>query len=239
MFKMGYWFTIVSVEYFAIFAPIIYLFSKKRINLRYRNVILVFLVVCFTLLYMSLYQPLTQIDITKIFCIPLVLKYSPYFILGMLYKINIAAFNKTLVGLPMMFSMAILFILCQFCPSIDSPISQRGLIVIFEIIAGISAVLFINAIFFRLYSCINGGYLTKILQYIGACTLEIYLLHYFIVYPMRSTNVALQLESFINTPYEFPIYICISFLISIICLGFVALLKRARIYSPLFKFNLQ
>ena len=235
MYKMGYWFTIVSVEYFAIFAPIIYFFSKKKINTKFRNIILVFLACCCISLYLAFYQSLTQISISKMFCIPLVLKYSAYFILGILYRINIVAFNKTLVGLPLMFSMALLFFAIQFSPIIGSPI----IIVLSEIAAGISAVLLINAIFFRLYIKRKQGCLTNILQYIGTCTLEIYLLHYFIVYSVRSTCVARQLESFINTPYEFPIYICISFLISIICIGVVAILKRAKIYSLLFKLNLQ
>ena len=244
MYKMGYWFTIVSVEYFAIFAPIIFFFSRKKIDIKFRNIILVFSA-CFCIsLYLLFYQSLTQISISKIFCIPLVLKYSPYLILGMLYRINIEMFNKTLVGLPMMFSMGILFLVIQFFPTINSPIfSLRGMIVLSEIAAGISAVLFVNAIFFRIYrySYIKNkqGCITNILQYIGTCTLEIYLLHYFIVYSMRSTCVARQLESFINTPYEFPIYICISFIISIICIGVVALFKRARVYSLLFKLNLQ
>ena len=76
------------------------------------------------------------------------------------------------------------------------------------------------------------------LTFIGTSTLEIYLLHYFIVFGIKSisdlTTAGEMLDSICNTVFELPVYIVLSVIVAEICLFAVYQLKNTGIYRFLF-----
>lgn len=237
-YKFGYWFTIVSVEYFFCFAPLIYYFSKKNIKLNHANCILISLAIIISAIYVlfsrHIFSP--RFYLLPLFSIPLVLKYAPYFILGILFRANIKELKWVLTGMPIMIISVLIFLACQIPIGGDSYLFENCK----EIIAGLSSVVFINAATFHIYKIpvVSSCKVSAILQRIGTKTLDIYLLHYFIMYAFGKTYITQRLEPFINSVYEFPVFMTVSIMIVVMCLCTVFILKKTSLYSPLFKLAL-
>ncbi len=69
---------------------------------------------------------------------------------------------------------------------------------------------------------------------IGCSTLEIYLIHYFIVYSVRENAYLECLGAVQNSIYEFPILLMLSIIICNLCLLAVRLLKYLNVYYLIF-----
>ena len=80
--------------------------------------------------------------------------------------------------------------------------------------------------------------LIRSLIFIGKFTLEIYLIHYFIIFIFKSitgSNLVFDyLTGICNTIFEFPILIILSIIIAAICISIVFIIKKARVYKYLF-----
>lgn len=231
--KNGYWFTFVSVEYFLLFAPIIFIFCKYRLQKHIQNLCFLCLGVIFFSLYglsRMHYSSSIVIGISSTLCLDHFLKYSVFFIYGILYKINHDEINKYVLSYWAIFIyITIALSVLHFHPF------HYGFIN--EAIVSIALVALIFTLTYHIYrsTIISNSHLSVLLQYIGQMTLEIYLLHYFVIYVLSQTSINVTLYKYINTWLEFPVFIALSFVIVGICCTFVWILRKANIYEAFFK----
>lgn len=228
--KNGYWFTFVSVEFFFMFAPILWLFCKYKFSRQRQTLILLLLVVMFAVVYgISRYFP-SVYHKGALFSIYHVLKYGIYFIIGMLYKLNESRIKQAVTNIYSCLFYLTLSIAILFFNPIHSFIINEVLV------AGL-LIAFIFSAASNIYKSktVNNSYFTTFMVYIGQMTLEIYLLHYFVIAFFKTTNISHYLEPHINKWSEFPVFLSISLVILATCIGFVFILKKINLYKPIFK----
>lgn len=231
--KHGYWFTFVSVEYFLMFAPISYVLCKYGMRKQIQNTCFICMGLMFTALYglsRLCYSSSIFTTVSHLVCLNHLLKYSIYFIVGILYKINQNEINKYVLG-----HWAIITYLCvSFYMLIYNP-SHYGFVN--EIITSLALVALIYTLTYHIYRIplISNSTLSILLQNIGQMTLEIYLLHYFVIHILKYTPISDYLYKYINSWIEFPVFVMTSSFIIAICCSFVWILKRLNVYDRIFK----
>lgn len=160
----------------------------------------------------------------EILCLWLYYSYIPFFIMGMIVKIQHEQFNRISSNRIFVLGASIIFIL-------SIVLSEYPLM---NMVSAISGIIIIYSIFFYLEN-LNHPIVTKIygvLSIIGTSTLEIYLLHYYFVFSFRGKLDFLA--SLCGTNMEFPVYFILSVLICAICLISVKLFKKIHINGILF-----
>lgn len=174
-FKGGYWFTIVLFEMLAISVFIIKL--KEKIKLKYISLILLALVFLSVLLLKILYwTDINSNSVIRLFSVTHLLHYFPYFLTGLIFRTgNINAGDRLIdkiidnryIQLILVFAFIVLF----YFENSTLRILQEfiGAVLVFEICR-------MQSDFFR--SNRIGIWLTKI----GRNTLQIYFVHYFILF---------------------------------------------------------
>jgi len=231
--KHGYWFTFVSVEYFTIFAPIIHIFYKYGMQKQIQNICFICIGLMFAVLYglsRLCYSSLIFTTVSHLVCLNQLLKYSVYFIIGILYKINQNEINKYILS----YWAIIAYLSISFCALIYNPLHYGF---VNEIITSSALVALIYTLTYHIYRIplISNSTFSILLQNIGQMTLEIYLIHYFVIYILTYTPISDYLCKYINSWFEFPVFVTISSFIVSICCTFVWILKRLNIYNPIFK----
>ena len=88
--KSGYWFTLVAVELFFFVSPLLYLFHSWNFTNKQITICLVGLAILSVVLHIILYHycVVSLPNVLNIFSLSQLLKYAPYFILGMIIKIH-------------------------------------------------------------------------------------------------------------------------------------------------------
>lgn len=227
-FKSGYWFTFVAVELFCIFSPLFLLFTWKDSTIKQRNMILL----SFSVLLLALSvigSKLLGWGTTRLWGILSfsdMFLYMPYFVLGILFKINNDCIMKIITNKFFVIACLIIFFSLLYIP-------MNALVHIGCAIAGISI---IHYLFWRIfqYKSILESRISYLLQYIGTLTLEIYLLHYFIIEALKIIPNINILTGLKNTLFEFPIYLILSSIIIYCCLGCSYLFKILHLNKYLF-----
>lgn len=224
--KRGYWFTLTAVEFFLFVIPLLYFFSTThKTSIRRIN----WIVISYGILgeiILILCSYFFSDKIVDLFGFKPLIKYYPYFIGGILMRIN---YNKVLPYLERWWLVAICFII--FISSfliLGKNISR--------LIMSWCAIYILFAVFNKLfqYKRIAENRLTGWIKYMGTMTLEIYLFHYFFVYPVRIYSDGSFLSVHINKPWEFLVFILIGFTIAAVIMGIVWLLKKMKIYNFIF-----
>jgi len=221
-YKSGYWFTIVVVEMFLITAPLLTIFHVCRLNLFTRNILLLIPILAAYMLFRSTNN---MISLRHLFCGSHLFIYIPYFIMGIFVKMNqemlmSVILNKYFIGI-----CCIGFVVVQ-----DIPTPARMLCVA----AGILALFGLAYNLFK-FECVRDSKVSKALRFIGTSTLEIYLLHYFVIHFLKTCVPFLQqLGAFKGSIYEFPLFFGLSMLIVAACLLAVYILKKLKIYNYIF-----
>ncbi len=150
----------------------------------------------------------------------------PYFILGIIVKMN----SKYL--LPLILNKYCIAICCL--SFIFTQYIENEYLKIVSVSIGIAA---FTGIFFHIfkYEKINNLRASKALFFIGTSTLEIYLLHNFIILGLKKVFPILQnLKGLAGTIYEFPIYLVLALLITVFCIVLVNMMKKIKIYKYIF-----
>ncbi|MBR6745856.1 MAG: acyltransferase [Muribaculaceae bacterium] len=240
-YKGGYWFTYVSVEMFFIIAPLLLVLSLQ--NCSKRVTILAMIAVC-TIVEVIFYVT----SLTDYYILPdavygflsweLVAVYLPYVILGIVAKMYIDKFNQICQSVKWAVALIAIFIATYIYRETLSEYQVIEKIVPY--VLAFSGIIICNIIFSFLYrfTFVAESRIMRGLTFIGTSTLEIYLLHYFIVFGIKSisdlTTAGEMLDSICNTVFELPVYIVLSVIVAEICLFAVYQLKNTGIYRFLF-----
>ena len=227
-FKSGYWFTFVAVELFCIFSPLFLFFTWKNSSIRQRNMILLgFSALLLTTAIVG--SKILGWETTKLWgflSFSDMFLYMPYFTLGILFKINNDRILKIITNKIFVLASFIAFIALLSIP-------MNALVHIGCAVAGISIIHYLFWKIFQ-YKSILESRISYLLQYIGTLTLEIYLLHYFIIEALKIVPDINILTGLKNTLFEFPVYLILSSIIICGCLGCLYLFKILRLNRFLF-----
>ena len=224
--KYGYWFTIVLFEMFAIYYIILSIASLFR----YRHaqaILLTFIAVAFYWMHKTI---LIQTPLQNILCLSSLTYYMPFFCFGILYSLY-----KPLISNVIKIGNGILITL------VFSVVIAGYLIPVPLFISNIAIVAIVMWIIKSLYLYDNGMSMTskilRSLETLGQNTLEIYFLHYFILFPLPIA-VAEYLSDLstnhlsLGAP-EFLIIGTIVILICILCIIIARMLKTIPYISML------
>ena len=226
--KNGYWFTIVLIEMFLIYYLVRLLCSKSMKLNKYHLLPLVAISVVLLLFYRI--SPHDHYLI-KAFCATSLFKYFHFFIAGMIASKYKEQFFRVLDShYGMMFVLITFSITSYLNYYFDSPYQF-----ILICIAGYSGLITVFS-FFRKYhkSFDSSKKLGAILQYIGKRTLDVYLLHYFLL-PHGLTSVGSALAMNSNPVIEF---IVVMFLSSLVVGGCLLVSNIVRLSPSLAKYIL-
>lgn len=209
--KAGYWFTIVLLEMFLIYYAVRLICEK--VNALKDLTLVVLLVIALALYTVNTINPLID-HVSNILSFTQTARYLVFFVLGMIASNYKETFFMMLDNGKAMLSILVAFLTLLI---IYNKVEHTSTILCADV-AGIFGLLIIFA-FFRKYapSFDSSTKLGKSLQYIGKRTLDIYLLHYFVL-PKDLTALG---NFFLQTPniaIEFATVITLSLLIVGLCL---------------------
>lgn len=225
-FKSGYWFTFVSVEMFFTVIPFLWLMSIYKASTRTTTIVLFLLCVVIEFIYFRSMRWGLNSDFFNTMSLWQYFQYIPFFILGMIAKIQRQHLHYLCSNVFCVLGVIILFILSVRYPQYP----------LFGIMSAISGIIIIYSIFyfFENHKRPSVEKAFKLMSIIGTSTLEIYLLHYFFIYTIRDTINVNFLASVSGTAIEFPIYFIVSVSICALCLLAVVIFKKLRIYDIMF-----
>ena len=224
--KAGYWFTYVSVLYFLTLTPLFVLFSKLKLKRNSRILILFILSISSVpLYYLAYHTDFYMTTPSKFLSLMQFMLYFRFIAFGCIFRILWNDYNNRLIN-----KVGFLVALVGFIICFSSKIS------ILSYATGFFGIYIILFTIYKLSHYFTNNFILNWLSNIGSLTLEIYLLHYFIicsVLPKFQLFQVLKMH-FLNTYWEFPIYICLSIVIAVVCLLIVKLLRHLKIYKYIF-----
>ncbi|MBD5230778.1 MAG: acyltransferase [Bacteroidales bacterium] len=226
-YKIGYWFTYVSVLYFFTLVPILYLFTKYKIRSKVRIIVFVFLMVSTLILHHLIVQHTSFLTskLSGLLSFDHYISYFRYLICGCVFRIFWNKYNAQLMNW-------VGFIVCAAYFIVS--ICVGGILSLFTAFAGIYVMLFT---FYKLSNYFFKHITFRAFSFVGSMTLEIYLLHYFLLSFKEIPGIRHLINSTTNTLWEFPVVATASILIILFCLLIVWLLRSIKIYPLLFGKN--
>ena len=236
-FKSGYWFTLVAVEYFFVLAPLLFFFHKYSCSKRTRTFGLLLMCVVVEGIYLLTRASIMASDSPGLFSLLSLwhfFKYFAFFVFGMIVKIYSENFRRFCSNAYAYAGSAVVFAVAAIAGScVPSAIVRFSC----DIICGFTGILTVYMTFMRIGAVARGPMASKVMEklsVVGRSTLEIYLLHYFVIFTLRAHIDFGALESLRNSVWEFPVFFVISTAIAVICLLIVGLLKGLRLYGVMF-----
>ena len=219
--KLGYWFTIVIFEMYFIFYTLnlcLYNFNVKRFEKRLfiSLVLLSILSFCLWIIFTKFSNKLVDA-----FCLLNLCKFFPYFAFGIICSMNKDLFHRILENKYFTFVIILLFCIGfyvnRFYLSIPSNVIIILLWFIVTFLIGFAGLLIVYNTF-RVYkdSFSSDKKIGRMLQYIGKRTLEIYLLHYFLLPTLPALGNMLSKSN--NFVLELVVGLFISLLVIAVCL---------------------
>ncbi len=223
-FKVGYWFTYVSVLYFFTLIPILYLFTKNRVKSHVRilafTLLILISVVCQS--YVASHTSFYSTGLSNLLSFEHYISYLRFIFLGCIFRILWNKYNTKLLKWPYFIISAISFVLSLYI---------GGYLILLTPVAGIYILLFT---FYNLSRSFPNHVILRALAFIGSLTLEIYLIHYFVLAYFETPAILRFIKSTYNTIWEFPIVTLNSLIIILCCIIIVWVLRWSKIYSLLF-----
>ena len=195
--KYGYWFTYSLFQYFVIYIGVEALFNRKQTNKKEILVMLIMLALSIMAFYYEQIKYTTDLGIWRKILTLLSfskIKYIFFFWLGTYIKKNYSSFIRITNNQYVIAICLGIFLVFLICPKTITNYTFEYISFLFCGITGI----FIIFTFFRKNEKIfsKNKRIGSVLQYIGKRTLDIYLLHYFILpYHMHSIGTWLYQNS--------------------------------------------
>lgn len=224
-FKSGYWFTFVAVELFLLYSPMFLFFSTKNFGTKKRNIYLALYTAALLsigfigdrFLHWSSTAAWGVLSLSDMFL------YIPYFYLGIFFRMNSTQVLNYLSNKYFVIACLILFVA-------SLALSMNFLV---HILCAVAGIVIIHYVFWAIFrkKRVQDSKFSHFLEYVGTMTLEIYLLHYFIIEGLKRLPGLTFFGSLKNTALEIPIYMLCSLGITSICLAIVYLMKRIGIYN--------
>lgn len=224
-YKSGYWFTYVSVLYFFTLAPLLVLFSRFRIGDVGRIVVFLSIMVV-SVVSLSLANSTGFLD-TKLgglLSFEHYIGYLRFLAVGCIFRILWNKYADKLMRWQA-FTVAIVVFAVSYI--------FGGLLSLTTSFAGIYILLYSSYI---LSSFFAGSKVVDFLAFLGSLTLEIYLLHYFVVEMiLLSVNgYSGLISNIVNKPWEFFIIFVMSLAVALICLLIVKSLDFIKLKKLIF-----
>lgn len=168
--KAGYWFTYVSVLYFITLAPILWIFSRFKIKNFSRILILLALVLlAYGLHFLASYFNFNGTSFGTLFSSARYLGYLPFLMFGSIFRILWEKYSDKLIN-HIGFVISLLgFVVCYVY---GKPLSY--------LCAYFGIYIFLY-VFQKLCKFWSNSRILNFFSFIGTLTLEIYLLHYFVI----------------------------------------------------------
>lgn len=231
-YKFGYWFVIVLIECFVISLPIYYYLRKRDVTRKTICIMLMVIGLLFKFLgFMLLAKGMEKISLISAFSILLLMNNFIYFAFGIVFRLYITEVKKYIISK----YSSIVAIICYIYTLID-PFHFESIFPGSHVILNIFRALFACIICFNLFKLLQNwkwfknSVVSKLLKFIGGSTLEIYLLHFFLVEIIGNNEFLMQsLLPVTGTCYEFPVLFVISGLIAMCCLAIVKILDILKI----------
>lgn len=239
--KQGYWFTLVAVELFFFIAPGLHFMSRYRFSRAGVAVVLLLLaagVLWFTHNTIKPGKGSQAWVMRSLFSIDRVLDYAVFFLFGMMVKVFCNEFHR-LVRHWWCFAAALAAFLSAAVWGESEMYRRNGMIdydAAMYIICALAGIVMLYSLFYRLGQYSNPHILTGLsrLAVVGRHTLEIYLLHYLLLFLLRPYLGVDWLVGSIDSWYELPLLLSLSGAIICLILGLVGLLRRLHLYALLF-----
>lgn len=231
-YKYGYWFTFVSVEMFFIAAPLLYLLDRRGVADRRKRLALFALVgvAASLLLVVQIrmgamgHKALTLINSYQL------LRNLIYFFAGMALRM----YYDKLAGIISSVWTLLAGVLCMAGVHWASGLSFEPQAVMSNWPKAFAGIATSVAAFSLLYRTRFGGSRpARMLEAVGKSTLEIYLLHYFVI-GILAKLPGYRIAVLKGTAWELPVYLAMSVCVVCACMAAVHLLKKARVYGYLF-----
>ena len=209
--KGGYWFTFALFEFF-----LFCIFSERYLK-KWSGVFAILISViafCYDIYYNRYFQNMGITTDVLGFLSVITWRYYLFFYIGTWVKRHFDVFQKW-ISHPILISL----IIFGFCITALNPSPKNGMLAyaVFAI-GGILGMTMVFTFFRHFASTFSKQYWHgRCLQYIGTRTLDIYLLHYFML-PRFLLPYSPRLHEFENNPLEFIIAFCISLIVVAICL---------------------
>lgn len=207
--KYGYWFTFSLFQYFIIYIGTEVLFNKQRSNQKEFVIMFIMLVLSITSFYYEQIKYTTDLGIWRSILTILSfakIKYIIFFWLGTFVKKNFDSFIRLTDHQYLTATCLGIFLILLICPST----TNYEFNYISFLLSGITGTIIIFSFFRRNEACFTKNRrLGKVLQYIGQRTLDIYLLHYFIL-PYHMNNIGTWLSQYSSKSIDMLIILTIS-----------------------------
>lgn len=226
-YKGGYWFTLVSFEIFIICIPLVFIANVNSIKRSIKILVFLSVMILFAYLRDYIVADWRNHPFVEVMSLEFTFEYLPYFALGILTRINEKFLTDSLARWWTIIALAAIYIIASsYAPQLKFGTQDMRFLPFISII-----LICIFLIFYKLRNLFNrSNHVGQALSHIGRNTLQIYLMHYFIVifFTIGSIQIIFDWKS-LNLDHVFPITVCVSLLIIAICLGVDKLLKRLHI----------
>lgn len=229
--KAGYWFTFVMVEMFLIIAPLLFLMNSFKLSKVWQTAVLL-VVMVLSILLKPIINGLSGYDVFStrtagLFSLMYINLYLRYLIFGMLLRINEERLLKLVTGLPVFIVCLVIFFCARYILSND---------IIYSLLEGLSGICIVFFIFrqisdFKRFA--NSKFMCE-LKNIGKHTIEIYLLHYFVIYGVKKLPITELFEQLHSTAFAFFVAMIMAVFVTYLVLLFAAFLRRVKLYNILF-----
>lgn len=228
-FKSGYWFTIVIVEAFLFYLSVVLCFNKFNIAKHSQAIILIFFMALSG--GISFFCSLFQInnELMGLFSVNLLMQYLPFYLLGILSKMYMSIFERLINNGVVVGIVIVLFVALSDVRFVASGKTNAVL-----------GIILVYAIFYKYQNVFsNNTIIGRQLILIGNNTLEIYLLHYFVVNSMRGLSEFLNKELiFSSWLSELLFPLVLSLVVVYVCFLVINIIKISpQLYKLLFGFK--
>lgn len=224
--KGGYWFTIVAVEMFFTIAPLLYYLNIKKTRTIRCIAILAILGILSRMLSLVISKFAIDWPSLSFFSAFQYFHYLIFFLGGIIFRMIYPRIYAKINSIRTLLTAAICFtaFLCiQGNPIISLLTSCAGII----LVIALYSILYTRTTF-------SGTRTARLLEVIGKSTLEIYLIHYFIIEILKYEHLRSVIEHICGMWLEFPVYFTISILIAITCIGIAKALHLFNISNFIF-----
>lgn len=231
--KSGYWYTLTLVEQFFIVVPLLYLFARYSVPTRWRLVsLLAVFAVCYGIHMVHGYRHLDH-SLYNLLGLNKTFRYMLFFIMGMIAKMYQTDFHRLASNFWVFFGALTVFVLFAANP----PFLQfPGGAVASFMLGGLSGIMVVTYLFIKLCSVqwTPVQKVVSLLSIAGTSTLEIYLLHWFIIGTLAhfwgEPFALAEYSILIKLPFAILTAIFITWLIIMIVKG----LKAIHVYQYIF-----
>ena len=214
--KYGYWFTFSLFEFFVLYIVIEYLFNKQSNNQKDFFVLIVMLILSIMAYYYEIIRYSVDLGAWKLLLTTLSfskIKYIIFFWLGTFVKKNFTSYIRLTDNQYFIAACLSIFLTLLIIPNTNS---NYCIEYITYLLSGISGIVVLFT-FFKKHEVIfsKNNRFGSMLQYIGQRTLDIYLLHYFIL-PYHMKQIGTWLSQYSNKSVDmFIIFFLSLWIISI------------------------